>query len=343
MFSAHSLLRPPPLRHGSRIAMFTPSFPGPALFPNRFARGVQAVRNLGFAVVIPDDATRVCGYTAGSARQRAEALMALFADPHVDAIVCTIGGFNSNALLPLLDYALIRNNPKIFAGYSDSTALLLGIFAHSGLITFHGPSILPEWGEFPAPFSYTTTSFLDVTSAPAPYVYRHPELWTHEYLEWGTDDELRPRTTQPGTGWRVPLPGVTRGPLAGGNIETINMLVGTPYLPNFAGCLLFLEATESEAYLPRLERSLIHLETAGVFKQIRGLLFGRCPDSKPYGNRTLEGLLLEFGRKLSVPVVMDVDCGHTDPKMTLPIGIPAELIAEPRHSSLTLITPAVSL
>jgi muramoyltetrapeptide carboxypeptidase len=341
VLSPAAITRPRALPAGARLGVFTPSFPGPALYPERFARGLRALEEMGFEVLSPPAASGLAGYASGSAVDRARALMALFIDDRVDGIICSLGGYNSNAILPYLDYETIARHPKVFAGYSDATALLVGLLAKASLVTIHGPAVLSEWAEFPAPLAYTADSFLAVTRGTTPYTYRTPQAWTNEFLAWGTSD-TRARAMTPHEGWRTIVNGHATGRLLGGNLETLNMLVGTPFLPQIGDTLLFIEATDAEAYLPRLERALVHLELAGILRDVRGLLVARCPDARPERGVTLEDLLRDLGERLGVPVVADLDFGHTDPKMTLPLGVEAELDASgDAPARLTLLTSAV--
>ena len=288
----------------------------------------------------PAAATSITGYTSGEPEALAHALIELYTNPDIDGILCSIGGFNSKALLPFLDYDAIRNHPKVLVGYSDATALLVAILVKSFTVTFHGPAVLPEWGEFPEPLAYTLACFTRVTGGETPYTYHPPASWTHEFLEWGSDRELRARRALASPGWRTIIPGRACGRLMGGNVETLNMLAGTPYLASLEKSIIFLEATDAEAYLPRFDRALTHLEQAGVFRQATALLIGRCPDAHSERGVDLDFIARSLGGRLGIPVAADLDFGHTDPKMTLPLGIQAEIIAgETVH--LTLCEPAV--
>ena len=268
--------------------------------------------------------------------------MDLFSDPSIDLILCSIGGFNSNGILPFLDYAFIAEHPKIFIGHSDATALLLALYARAGLITFHGPALLPQWGESPQPFSYTSQCFLDVTrNVISGMIYRRPEWWTDERISWDTDFAPQSRSQFRSSGWTCLRAGRATGILLGGNLETLNSIVGTPYCPEFENALLFVEATGEEAELPRLDRALQHLELAGLMDGIRGIAAGRCPDAKPEQGLELADVLRRYGERHNVPVAADLDFGHTDPMMTLPIGVQAEMACNDQGVKLRLLSPAV--
>jgi muramoyltetrapeptide carboxypeptidase LdcA involved in peptidoglycan recycling len=332
------------LEAGSTIAIFSPSYPGPALYPQRLQRGVQALKSIGFEVKVPGMAKKRTGYTAGSPGERANALNLLFKDPSVHGIICSIGGYNSNDLLPYLDFPAFSRQPKVFMGYSDATAILLALYEKSGLVTFHGPALLPEWGEYPEPFTYTIESFLSLTrESTAPISFHAPTGWTDEFRRWNTDEESHPRELFPHPGWKTLKVGKAEGQLLGGNVETVNMLVGTSYCPDFSNALLFLEATEAEAYLPRFHRALTHLRQCGILSRIDGLLIGRCPDAKPVHGVDLAAVIRGVTHDLDIPIMMGLDAGHTDPKITLPFGIRAALDSQLHGVKLTLLEPVFQL
>lgn len=336
------LVRPLSLKPGDRVAIYSPALPGPALFPTRLARGVAALRSLGLDVEIPSAATLQTGYTAGSGRARAHELNRLFADDSVNAILCSIGGFNSTDILPYIDFGKIHESPKAFIGYSDVSALLLAIYAKTGMVTFHGPALLPEFGEFPEPFEETIQSWASAVGLrDATYTFAQPKRWTNEFLDWSKALDCRPRSLVESHGWRPLRAGHAVGVLVGGNIETINAIIGTEYLPELDGALLFLEATDSEAYLPRLQRSLVQLRQSGILTSVSGLVIGRCPDATECFGQKLEDVVLRVCEGTAMPIAMDVDFGHSDPKLTLPIGVAAKLDCDFNRVELSLLEDAV--
>jgi muramoyltetrapeptide carboxypeptidase len=339
----NTLLHPPALKIGSTLALFSPSSPGIALFPKRLQRGVEALESLGFQVKVPESAFKQYGYTAGTAEERASELIRLFEDNNVDGIVCSIGGFNSSDILPLLEYSIISKHPKVFAGYSDVTALLLGIYARTNLVTFHAPAVLSEWADSPKPLDYTVKSFRDLTELRSNLGrYQPPDEWTNEFLDWRKGEDNHAKNMYLNQGWKVLKEGSTVGRLMGGNVETLNLLIGTPYCPDFSGSILFLEATDAEAYLPRLHRALMHLSLCGVFMKISGLLIGKCPDAYSVSGIDLETVISTLTDNLNIPIVLDIDLGHTDPMLTFPIGVNAKLSCISTSVDIELLESAVS-
>lgn len=203
------------------MGIVSPASPIPALRPNRFERGIRNLAAMGFEVRAGEHARAVSGHTAGTVEQRVSDLHAMFSDDEIRAIICSIGGYNSNALLDRLDYALIRRNPKMLIGYSDPTFLLLGIQRMTGLVTFHGPTLMPQFGEPDGPHPYTEHWFRKtLMSADAPGELRPSRLSIHEYLEWDRDD-TRPRREEPHGGLQTVKPGRAEGPLVAGNLCTV--------------------------------------------------------------------------------------------------------------------------
>jgi muramoyltetrapeptide carboxypeptidase len=250
----------------------------------------------------------------------------MFADDAVDAIWCVRGGFGASRLLPALDFELMRRKPKALIGYSDITALHMAIQRHVGLVTFHGPV---AWRAFTP---YTLGGLRRVlwrAEAPA----RLAEPPSFERREGQVDWDNRVATL---------VPGKARGRLLGGNLCLMSHLVGTPYLPDLRGSILFLEDVE-EAYY-RIDRMLTQLWLAGALDGVAGVALGKFTNCDPspffLQNRPLEEILAERFRALGIPTVSGVMIGHIDDQATLPIGCLAELDADAR--TLTLLEPGVS-
>jgi len=253
--------------------------------------------------------------------------MQCFLRDEVNGIICTLGGWNANDVLPLLDYQAIAEHPKVFVGFSDITALHCALLARAGIVTFHGPSLLPTFGEAGGPAPFTVEWFMRAVSEQAPLgVIADPGEFTDELLWWETED-TRPRKYTPAVGLRCVVPGRAEGRLFGGNLATLITLVGTEYFPPTDGAILLLE--DEEGTTAQTERDLQCLQLHGALDGIRGIIFGR-----PYRyhtvspQRTLEQILSEIGYALHIPVMTDVACSHTDPMLTLPLGVQASLDAE---------------
>jgi len=311
------------LEKGDTVGIASPSS-SIVNFPRRLRRGIIALEGLGLKVVLGKNIVSSFGHNAGTVTERAKDINDLFADESVKAIICSTGGYNANAVLPLIDFDLIRRNPKIFCGFSDITVLNLAINLQAKLITFNGPTVLPTLGEFGGPFKFTIDYFKKALFKPEPIgklVY--PTEFTDEVLWWETEDN-RKRKLKTAPSPRVVYDGTAEGTLWGGNLDTLSLLIGTNYVKCPDNCILFLE--EEGESTASIERKLTHLDQLGVFKKINGLIFGR-----PYHlttnekDRNLYDILLYFAAKYGFPVIADVDCGHTNPMFTFPIGVKVSL------------------
>ncbi|MEU3017493.1 S66 peptidase family protein [Nocardiopsis sp. NPDC007018] len=320
-----TFLRPIRLSPGDTIAITTPS--GPAVYLQRLKRGVLALEKLGFRVVVGPMA-HVNGFDERTPQSRAEELNGFLRDRPVRALLTSIGGHNSNALLDLIDWEALRSDPKPLVGYSDITALLSGAITQAGVIAFHGPTVLPEFAEYPHVQDYTANSFLQATTHDAPMgEIPFPERWTEEFLAWEKDD-VRPRVsspTQPPTWFGQ---GSAVGPLLGGNLETLCALIGTTYLPSFANAVVLLETVGTS--LEALDRCLTHLRTATDISEMAGLVAGHTLRAgEGFQQRWDRHLRRTFGH-LGVPLLLGAHVGHTDPMPTLPLGARVRLDADRR-------------
>jgi muramoyltetrapeptide carboxypeptidase len=325
--SAPCHVKPTQLRQGDFVAVVSPSFGAAGLFPHRLELGFSQMKKLGFQVKVMANARGTLGAVSGTPQQRVDDLHTAFLDPQIKAVIAAIGGDHSNQLLPLLDFDLIRANPKIFMGYSDITVLNLAIHRKTGLVTFNGPAFITDFGEYPAMLEYTRVSFQrTLCSVDAPGQIHPAADWTEEFLDWGAKKDLeRPRLFQPSPGWSWIKPGSAEGWLVGGCIESMDHLRGTPYWPDFEGAILFLETSEDKPSPQRVNSLLMDYQNMGVFDQINGLLVGRPMLYSDAEKQQLRDVILERARAYSFPIITDMDFGHTAPQMVLPIGCRARV------------------
>lgn len=245
-----------------------------------------------------------------------------------------IGGSNSNSLLPYLDFDALKRDPKIVIGYSDVTALLLGIHAQTGLVTFYGPALVASFGELSPLVDETLAGFLSVCmagGASLPHRLPTPTQWTEERLDW--EHQTRAKQCWPNRLISVGT-GRVRGRLIGGNLNTLAGIWGSPFMPSIErGDILLLEDSLKTA--ETVERSFAHLKLCGVFDRIGALVLGKHElfDSQGSGRRPLD-ILLEVVGEPTFPILAEYDCAHTHPMLTLPLGIEAELDLDAQ--SLTL-------
>jgi muramoyltetrapeptide carboxypeptidase LdcA involved in peptidoglycan recycling len=330
------------IRKGDKVGVFAPSSPVAAQYGDRFRVGVKALEALlEVKVVVAEQAERLIdGYQAGNARERAGALMDFVRDPEITAIVATIGGYNSADILPHLGTDELRANPKVLVGYSDVTALLVGIQAIASWVTFHGPTIMTDFGEMPHIDPFTARQFMNAVAVgrgSGRWLLDDPREWTDEFLDWGSDRWKSGRTPS-GPGHReVWSYGTGSGHLFGGNISTLNYLVGTPYLAAPSEMVFFFEATGPDADLALIQRSLTHLRQAGILDRARAVLIGRSPGCFPSGDRSLRDVVIEsIPRGKKIPVIADLPFGHHSPIWTLPLGAEVSVVASESGSTIEI-------
>ena len=341
--SCFVLLKPNRLSYGDTIGIVSPASAPPD--PKSIDRSVAALHRLGFTTRLARNVRKRWGFLAGSDRERAADLMQMFADRNVQAIICTRGGYGTSRLLPLLDYEVIRRNPKVFVGYSDITSLHCAFLKNAGLVSFHGPMLNSDFVKENMP-EFTLQSFLRVVMEPcAPG--RISGTGTSRSAAGSSTGKAVASVTGiecsgAAAGRTVPVPARVRnacsilrpgratGPLIGGNITLLCATLGTPWQPSFKNAILFFEDLNEEPY--RYDRSLTHLLNAGVLRQVSGIAIGinkNCADPKAKKTReyrqTLEDVFRDRLLPLKVPVVMNLPFGHIRHNATLPIGVRATL------------------
>lgn len=284
----------------------------------------ESLEALGLKVKVGGHLRDRHGYLAGRDLDRAADINAFFRDDAVAAVLPIRGGWGSARLLPLLDYDAIRRNPKIVLGFSDVTALLVGLHAKTGLVTFHGPNGLGRWDAFSLEFVRRVLFDAEAVSFAAT-----PRTTDNNVL---TPTQGRIRTITPGT---------ARGRLIGGNLTVLSAIAGSPYLPDWKGAILFLEDVREDIY--RVDRMLTTLKLAGILDQLAGFVFGTCDQCGPgdggFGALTFEELWADHIAPLKIPSWSGATIGHGMPQWTLPVGGEVEIDAA--AGSIRMLEPAV--
>lgn len=323
------MIKPARLQEGDTIGIIAPSAPVAAFCPGRLQRGVTELKKQGFKVKLGKHVTERYKHTAGTIQQRTEDFHAMFGDDEVKAIICTIGGYNSNQLLEYLEYGLIKQHPKIFIGYSDITALLNAIYAKTGLVTYLGPALLPQFGEYGGTLPYTWEYFKKTLMENDDITVEASRQWTDEFTPWDKEDN-RPREMRPNDGIKTLKPGAVSGPVVGGNLGTFLLLNGTPYMPDVEGTILCVEEDEVESP-STVDRFFTQLRHIGTFEKIKGMIIGRFHSKVSFNEKdSLEDIIEEATKGYDLPILYDLDFGHTDPMITIPIGGQCQLDAASR-------------
>lgn len=308
----HTLV-PKALRHGDTIGLISPSSPSPD--HEKIGHAVTYLEKLGYRVKPAAHFNSQAVTRQELDRRKLYDLHEMFADRSVKAIFCLRGGSGATRLLPDIDYGLVTENPKIFAGYSDITALSIALYARTGLITFSGPMLATELHN---PSSFTEENFwkiLESTSSVHQIInhLNHPVCIFRE--------------------------GSATGTLLAGNLTVLSCLVGTPYLPSMESSLPLFEDINEEPY--RIDRLLSHFHNAGLLKKCLGVLFGQFSrDAMVFDQQhPLLDILHYYTEKTAphVPVVAGLSYGHIDDLITVPVGAHSTLKA--RNDEISLTTP----
>ena len=326
-------MKAPKLKDNFTIGVFSSSSPISATVPVRYNRGKTYLESKGIRVIDGNLCGKQDGYRSGSIKERADEFNALLYNEEVHVLMAAIGGNNSNSILPYIDYEYLKQHPKIIIGYSDTTALLLGIYAKTGLVTFYGPALASSFGEFPPFVDLTFEYFKSIimNELPLPYEYRMPLVWTDEFISWS--EQNRSKKAYPNN-WVTVNPGTCRGRLIGGNLNTMQGFFATEYFPEIKkGDILLIEDSLKDA--ATIERSFSLLKLAGVFDKIGGIILGKHEkfDDNGTGRKPYE-ILSEVLNGCKIPFLAEFDCCHTHPMFTMPIGCMVELDATNKRVTL---------
>ena len=330
-----NFLKPKRLRQGDVVAVLSPSWGGPSKYPHVFDLGLRNLESLfGLRVKEYPTARMDAAEIYSNPRVRAEDLNRAFADPEVAGIIASIGGDDSVRILPYLDLDTILANSKVFMGYSDTAAINLCLNS-KGLVTFNGPSVMaglanlrylpPEATEFVRGVLF---------GEDANYCYKPSPAWTDRYVEWSTP-EYDGEVTEllPNGGWRVLQgSGTVEGRLVGGCIEVFEFLKGTRFWPSpefFRDTILFFETSEEKPSVSNVKYMLRNYGSMGVLEGVKAILFGRARSYTDLEKAELEDTVVtvvrqEFGRP-DMPIIANMDFGHTDPQWVLPLGVRARV------------------
>lgn len=298
------IIKPRSLRKGDTIGIVSPASPPSST--EKIFKGAEYFERIGYKVKFGKNVEKVYGYLAGTDQQRADDINEMFADKSVHAIFAVRGGYGTPRILPLLNYSVIKKNPKVLVGYSDLTALQLALFKKTGLVTFSGPMAGVEMFKGIDPFT-EEHFWRSVTSSKKIGPVYNPDRQKYSLISNGK----------------------ASGTLLGGNLSLIVALAGSRYLPSFKNSILFIEEIEEETY--RFDRMLNHLRLANILHDTNGVILGELTDvktsdtTKPF--LTVEQVVNDFLSGLKKPVVSGLVYGHISKKLTIPIGIRATLDA----------------
>ena len=321
MLNSLKKIKPSKLANGDTIGLITPAGP---INENQLSYTKKQLKSLGFKTYHTDRVFFKKGYLAGSDDDRIADIHEMFTNKNVKAILCIRGGYGTPRILNKLDYDLIRNNPKIFIGYSDITALLQAIYKFAGLHTFHGVVGISDFTE------YTKSNFLQILTNSV----KTQEISTI-LPENNPEKEFTPYIIRSG---------IAKGKLVGGNLALITSLMGTPYEIDFQDKLLFIEDIDEAPY--KIDRMLTQLLLSDKFENVKGIILGvfnNCSfnnnDINDENSLSLKEVLIDRLSELGIPVIYGFSFGHIADQAIFPIGIMAELNTETK--TITLLEKSV--
>lgn len=294
------MIRPKALKKGDTIGLISASGATP---PEKLQPAIASIEKLGLKVVVGETCHARHGYLAGTDDLRAADVHRMFSDPTIDGIFCIRGGYGATKILSQLDFDMIRANPKVFAGYSDVTALHIAFNQLCGFVTYHTPMpstefIRQEMDDF------TWQSFMQQVMDKEPNEF---------YL---ANPAAQPMTTL--------VAGKASGQLIGGNLTLVTASLGTPYEIDTRGKILFLEDIDETEQ--RVDRMLTQLQLAGKLDDVAGILLGAWTEcgpenpEKPDHSLSLQTIFEEILVPVGKPILADIACGHCLPTMSLPLG-----------------------
>ncbi|QED48310.1 S66 family peptidase [Cytobacillus dafuensis] len=308
------------LKPGDQIRVIAPSRSMAILKGKQIEIASERLNQLGFNVTFGKNVEQHDDFFSTSIEERIEDLHDAFRDPDVKGILTVLGGYNANQLLKYIDFDLIRDNPKVFCGYSDITALNAAIYKKTGLINYSGPNFSSFGVKYG--FEYTLESFIQAVTNDAPYEIEPSSHWSDD--AWYLDQEDRTFIEQ--DGYFVLQEGKAEGTLIGGNLCTLNLLQGTEFMPSLKNAILFIE-DDDESHALTFDRdlqSLLHLPDA---KDIQAVLIGRFQKDSHITEEALRKIIASKKELAHIPIIGNVNFGHVQPFATIPVGSHATVSA----------------
>lgn len=338
-----NLIKPKLLKQGDKVATISLSWGGAGELRNRYEIGKkQLEETFGLKVIETSNALKSAEYLSKNPKARADDLMEAFSDSSIKAIISNIGGEDSIKTLPYIDTSVIKQNPKIFIGFSDTTITHFACYK-AGLTSFYGTSIMTGFAENGGMHNYQIKDIQRTlfSALPVGEIYPNQEGWTSELLDWGNDSlQNKKRSLTKNKGWNFLQGNKTiKGQLVGGCVEVLEFLKGTDYWlysSEWDNKVLFLETSEEMISPNCLKRILRNYALQGVFEKISGLIFGRPYNNKyakEYNKVILEVIKGEIGNE-ELPIITEMDFGHTSPIFTIPYGVMAEINFEKQVFSI---------
>lgn len=308
------MIKPKSLKFGDTIGIISPSSP---TTEENVEKAQKVIEDMGFKVKMGKSPYEKYGYLSGRDDIRARDINEMFADKEVDGIICMRGGYGTPRILDLIDYNTIKENPKVFVGYSDITALHIAFNQIADLVTFHGPMVSSDMIDDFSPLSRDSLLETVMKGQPIGRISNIP------------DEEV---VTING--------GITEGEIIGGNLSLIVDTIGTPYEIDTRGKILFIEEISEEPYT--IDRMLSQLRLSGKLEMAKGIILGdfnNCDPKKPEESLSLEEVIRDLIKPLEKPSIFNYQAGHCNPMITIPFGTKVRLDAD--KGELTILESCV--
>lgn len=317
------------LKAGDKVMLIAPSDSLANISPRIVDIANRRLTEMGLEVVVAKNVYEKDDFDSSSIKSRVEDLHQAFLDVSVKGVVAAFGGYNSNQLLKYIDWEIIKNNPKVFVGFSDITLLQNAIYAKTGLVTYSGPNYANFGQELY--FEYTLEYFKKGVFGEAGFAVLPSEFWSDD--GWLVDQTKR--KLMKNDGWLAINQGAATGTILGGNLCTFNLLQGTDFFPDLTNAILFLE-DDSESSLYHFDRDLQSLIHQPDFYKVKGLVIGRFQKASQVKNELLVKLIKNKTELNHLPVLANADFGHTDQMITFPVGGEVKLEVGARGGELIL-------
>lgn len=335
--------KPLRLSKGDTVAIVSPSWGGPSIFPHVYENGLKVLQEWGLKIKEFPTARMDATFIRANPQVRAKDINDAFIDPEVKAVFASIGGDDSIRILPFLDKKIIAENPKILMGYSDTSTL--HVFANlQGLVSFYGPSIMAGFSQMDGlPESFKSHVKEMLFEPKESYEYKSYQKYCDGYPDWENKENTgKVNQLKSDDGWHwLQGGGKVQGELFGGCIEVLEMMKATNFWPTqdfWKDKIFFLETSEEKPSIHYIDHVLRNYGMLGVYEKISGFIFSRARNYSDKEKKILENKIVsiiaeEFG-KLDLPVVANFDVGHTDPQLVLPLGVKAEIDYENKKIKL---------
>lgn len=323
---------PNKLKPGDEVRIVAPSRSLGIISKETIEIANKRFEELGLKLSFGKNVNEMDDFKSSSIKSRIEDLHEAFSDKNIKGVFCVIGGFNSNQLLGYIDWEIIKKNPKIFCGYSDTTVLNNAMFTKTGLVNYSGLAY-STFGQ-KLYFDYSLELFKKCFFEDEPFNITASSQWSDDAWYINQDD----RKLINNDGFLVINEGdKTTGTIIGGNLNTFNLLHGTEFMPDLTNSILFLEDDEDSKpeHFDRDLQSLIHQPGFGG---VKGLVIGRFQNESRISNDLLTKIIKTKKELENLPVVANVDFGHTDPKITFPVGGTVEIDIKKDKQSIKILT-----